>query len=287
MQNIDIMNLAGFCRNCLTKWYKAGGKVYGVAVTDDEAYERVYGEPYAQWKKRQPKATDEQLAEFKAGAAKHARTDPGPALVPGGAADAAQAPPPGNAGGHSNVCGQDCDATPLPPVLDTAGVAVDARVAVLTCSDRASRGEYEDKSGPAVVEAVNAYAERHQSLSVKHVDQKVVPDEKETITEALRRWSDHRAGDVIFTTGGTGFGPRDVTPEATAPLIARPAEGLARAMAWQTSFQEPHSILSRGVCGVTDQGVLVVNLPGNPAAVRQCLSVLLPVLPHALQMLKA
>jgi len=286
VQNIDIMNLTGFCRNCLVKWYKAGGKVYGVPVTDDEANERVYGEPIAQWKKRhQTKATDEQLAQFKAGSAKHARTDPGPAMVLGGAVT--PQPAGGGVGGHSNVCGQECDTPSLPPVLDEGGVAVDARIAVLTCSDRASRGEYADKSGPAVIEAVSAFAERHRALSVKHVDQQVVPDDRETIVEVLRRWSDQRTSDVIFTTGGTGFGPRDVTPEATSPLLVRSAESLARAMAWQTSFQEPHSVLSRGVCGVTDQGVLVVNLPGNPAAVRQCLAVLLPVLPHALQMLKA
>lgn len=159
------------------------------------------------------------------------------------------------------------------------------RVGVLTASDRASRGVYADESGPAVVASVTAFAERTGALSAEFVRQQVVSDDEEAVFGALREWSEARACDVIITTGGTGLGPRDVTPEATRRVVARSAEGIARAMAWQTSFLVPHSVLSRGVCGVTATGVLVVNLPGNPAAVRQCLGVLLPVLPHAVRML--
>lgn len=302
MQNIDIMNLTGFCRNCLSKWYHAGAKVYGVPLEYEEACEQVYGEPYAQWKKEhQKKASEEQMAIFEASKAKHARTDPGPnvtaapavmqvdaAAVAAGAPSTAPPAAAGGAAGHSNVCGQDCDAAPpVPAALASGSGPVAASIAVLTCSDRASQQVYEDRSGPAVLDSISAFAERSQALSVTAVQKKVLPDSAPEIVRALQAWSEPRACDVIFTTGGTGFGPRDVTPEATRQVIARPAEGLARAMAWQTSFQEPHSILSRGVCGVTDQGVLIINLPGNPAAVRQCLSVILPVLPHALQMLRS
>lgn len=299
VQNIDLMNLSGFCRNCLSKWYHAGAKVYGVPMDYDDATLRVYGEPYVDWKKKHnKKATAEQMAKYeevmKHG---HARTDPPPALVAGPTAvqvDAAakvapaQAAAQATAGGHSNVCGRDCDDAPVPMALETDGDGpVAVNVAVLTCSDRASQGVYEDKSGPAIFDALNAFAERSQALRVASAQRKVVPDDGPGIAGALAEWSASRACDVIFTTGGTGLGPRDVTPEATRQVIARPADGLARAMAWQTSFQEPHSVLSRGICGVTAEGVLVVNLPGNPAAVRQCLTVVLPLLPQALRMLRS
>lgn len=283
VQNIDIMNLAGFCRNCLSKWVHAGSKVYGATMDYDEACKRVYGEPYKDWKKKhQAESTPEQMQLFKAAQAKHARTDPGPLLLASGTAHAI------SQGGHSNVCGQECDTAPVAqPLADSSVEAVNTRVAVLTCSDRASRGVYEDKSGPTVTEAVANFAARCDIFSATVTQTEIVPDEEATIAEKLKEWSSSRACDVIFTTGGTGFGPRDVTPEATRAVLQRQAEGLARAMSWQTSFQEPHSILSRGVCGVTAEGVLIVNLPGKPAAVRQCLSVLLPVLPHALRMLKS
>lgn len=282
VQNIDLMNLAGFCRNCLAKWYHAGAKVHGLPMEYSEACERVYGEPYPQWKKRHQKpASEDQMAVFEASKARHARTEPGPALLPPPGAAA-----PGAGAGHSSVCGMDCDAAPPAP-LERSGPAVRARLAVLTASDRASEGVYADESGPSVVACVRGFAEASGALSVSVAHQRVVRDEEELIFGALREWSEARSCDLIVTTGGTGLGPRDVTPEATRRVIARPAEGLARAMAWQTSFQEPHSVLSRGVCGITQTGILVVNLPGNPAAVKQCLSVILPVLPHALQMLGA
>lgn len=274
VQNIDLMNLAGFCRNCLSKWYHAGAKVYGVPME----YE-VYGQPYSVWKKtHQKKASQEQLSVFESAKEMHAKTEPKILLV-------GQTTTP-SGGGHSSVCGQGCDATPLPTPVPSQGVT-EARIAVLTASDRATSGVYEDKSGPAVVEAVNLFAERSGVLLPSFVEQKIVPDDEETIFQALQTWSDGKACDVIFTTGGTGFGPRDVTPEATSRAIARRADGLSRAMAWQTSFQEPRSVLSRGICGITKEKVLVVNLPGHPNAVRQCLSVLLPVLPHAVRMVRA
>lgn len=280
--NIDLMNLSGFCRNCLAKWLAAGAAVYGVPMEYAEACERVYGEPLKEWKKKHQKpATEAQLAEF-GNSAQHARTEPKILLAAGAPSTGS-----GGVGGHSSVCGSSCDPEAPPVAPGVTGPAVAARVAVLTCSDRAHQGIYKDESGPAVVASMSAYAERSQALAPQFVHQRVVPDEEDVIAQALRDWCEADGVDIVITTGGTGLGPRDVTPEATQRVLARPAEGLARAMAWQTSFSEPHSVLSRGVCGVTSRGVLVVNLPGNPGAVRQCLSVLLPVLPRALQMLGA
>ncbi|CAK9008362.1 unnamed protein product [Durusdinium trenchii] len=278
VQNIDLMNLAGFCRNCLSKWYHAASKVHGVPMEYEEACERIYGEPYGEWKKKhQKKAGEEQLAAFESGKDLHARTEP-KGLLSGGNHE------PGGQPGHSNVCGQSCDAPPPTVSAHVAGASTAARVAVLTASDRAAGGVYEDKSGPAVVEMVKAFAEQHGTLKPSFLELKVVPDDEETIFTALSSWSNSGSCDVVLTTGGTGFGPRDVTPEATRRLLAKPAENLSRAMAWQTSLQEPRSILSRGVCGLTKDKVLIVNLPGHPNAVRQCLAVLLPVLPHLLRM---
>mmetsp|Transcript_11225 Transcript_11225/g.25208 ORF Transcript_11225/g.25208 Transcript_11225/m.25208 type:complete len:310 (-) Transcript_11225:70-999(-) len=282
VQNIELMNLAGFCRNCLAKWYHAGAQVYGVPVDYAAACELVYGEPYPSWKaKHQTKASEEQLAVYESSKAKHARTEPQAALLPWGQA------PGSKAGGHSNVCGQNCDVEPAPAqaLQAPAPGGRSARIGVLTASDRASRGEYEDLSGPAVVASLQAFGESSGQLVPDIVRQQVVADDEAAIGKLLEKWSVAQDCDVIFTTGGTGFGPRDVTPEATKRVLVRHADSLARAMAWSTSFVEPHSVLSRGLVGVTSSGVLVVNLPGNPAAVKQCLAVLLPVLPHALQML--
>lgn len=284
--NIDLMNLSGFCRNCLAKWLAAGAAVYGVPMEYPEACERVYGEPLKEWKKKhQRPANEAQLADF-GNTTKHARTEP-KLLVAAGAASTGDSS--GDFSGHSNVCGSSCDVEAPPMAPGVSGPAIAVRIAVLTCSDRAHQGVYEDESGPAVVASMAAYAARSQALAPEFVHQRVVPDEEEGITRVLREWgeADSSGVDLVITTGGTGLGPRDVTPEATQRVLSRPAEGLARAMAWQTSFTEPHSVLSRGVCGVTSKGVLIVNLPGNPAAVRQCLSVLLPVLPRAFQMLGA
>eukprot|EP00931_Biecheleriopsis_adriatica_P044842 TRINITY_DN25701_c0_g1_i1.p2 TRINITY_DN25701_c0_g1~~TRINITY_DN25701_c0_g1_i1.p2 ORF type:complete len:312 (+),score=54.82 TRINITY_DN25701_c0_g1_i1:48-983(+) len=285
VQNIDLMNLAGFCRNCLAKWYHAGAKVYGVPMQYDEACERVYGEPYADWKKaHQKKATEEQMAIFESSKDRHAKTAPKLAMV--GQALSPEAAGVGAAAGHSSVCGQTCDAPPPAPLPNPGEGIGEARIAVLTASDRASRGVYTDESGPAVVEMVKSFAERSRLLTPRIVHQQVVADDEDAIFTCLQSWSEAKDCDLIVTTGGTGFGPRDVTPEATRRIISRSAEGLSRAMAWQTSFQEPHSILSRGICGVTRNEVLVINLPGHPGAVKQCLSVLLPVLPRAIKMVK-
>lgn len=146
------------------------------------------------------------------------------------------------------------------------------KVAVLTVSDRASSGEYTDESGPLIEELLDADI----------VARAVVPDEATEIAAKLIEWSD--TVDLIVTTGGTGLGPRDVTPEATTAVIDREAPGLAEAMRAAGMANTPLAMLSRQVCGTRGR-TLIVNLPGSPKAVRECLSAILPALPHAVEML--
>lgn len=152
------------------------------------------------------------------------------------------------------------------------------RVGVLTVSDRAARGEYEDLSGPSVVAGLGADAR----WAV--VAQAIVADEVAAITAVLTRWSDDGLH-LILTTGGTGFAPRDVTPEATQAILDRPAPGIAEALRAESLKITRHAMLSRGVAGIR-QTTLIINLPGNPKAVTEQLAIALPVLPHALDLLR-
>ncbi|MBN2470327.1 MAG: MogA/MoaB family molybdenum cofactor biosynthesis protein [Anaerolineae bacterium] len=154
------------------------------------------------------------------------------------------------------------------------------RIAILTISDRSARGERDDISGPRVAAVMTgAFAD------CRVVHQLIVPDERNRISAQLIAWSDSGKADLIFTTGGTGFGPRDVTPEATRLVIERPAPGLAEAMRAASLQKTPHAMLSRGVCGIRGR-TLIINLPGNPKAIDENLDVLLPVLPHAVELLR-
>ncbi|MCB2224450.1 MAG: MogA/MoaB family molybdenum cofactor biosynthesis protein [Actinobacteria bacterium] len=149
------------------------------------------------------------------------------------------------------------------------------RALVLTVSDRVSRGEAEDRSGPAAA-AVLASAGFEADVAV-------VPDGAGTVEGALRR----AVGEgyrLVVTTGGTGFGPRDLTPEGTAAVIERPAPGLAEAMRAATFGANPHGMLSRGVAGIAG-GTLVVNLPGSVRGVEESLGVIVPALGHAMDLL--
>lgn len=150
------------------------------------------------------------------------------------------------------------------------------KVAVVTVSDRGVRGERSDESGRAVVELVVA-----QGWEVR--DTRMVSDDLEVIIETLVELCGRKM-DLVLTTGGTGFALRDNTPEATLAVIERQVPGLAEAMRAGTSEKAPRAILSRAVAGIRKQ-TLIVNLPGSPKAVRECLEVILPVLPHGLEIL--
>jgi molybdenum cofactor synthesis domain-containing protein len=152
-------------------------------------------------------------------------------------------------------------------------------VGILTVSDRASRGEYQDLSGPEVRRIVE------EKLGAEVVVEEIVPDEKELIEEVLKRWADELDLELILTTGGTGFTPRDVTPEATKAVIEKEAPGLAEAMRAASLQKTPHAMLSRAVAGIRGR-TLIVNLPGSPKAARENLEAILPALPHGLDLLR-
>ncbi len=158
------------------------------------------------------------------------------------------------------------------------GEAPDVRVALLTVSDRASRGEREDQSGPVLRSMI-------ENRGWEIAQREIVPDESDQIRQALMRWADEDLADLILTTGGTGLAPRDRTPEATRAVCDRLTPGLAEAMRAASLQITPHAMLSRAVAGVRER-TLIVNLPGSPKAARENLQVILPVLPHAVELLR-
>lgn len=151
-------------------------------------------------------------------------------------------------------------------------------VGILTVSDRCSRGQEQDLSGPFIAQWIA------ENLDAQVVQQGIVPDERREIARKLVEWS-ARGIDLVLTTGGTGFAPRDVTPEATRDAIEREAPGLAEAMRSAGLSQTPKAMLSRAVAGIRGQ-TLIVNLPGSPKAVRAYLEVLKPALPHGIDILR-
>ena len=152
------------------------------------------------------------------------------------------------------------------------------RFAILTVSDRSSRGERPDASGPALAELV-------QSQGWQVVKQSIVPDEVEAIQETFLGWSDSGEVDVILATGGTGFAPRDVTPEATRAVVERLTPGLDEAMRAASLKVTPHAILSRSVSGIRKR-TLIISLPGSPKGATENLQVVLPTLEHAVKLLR-
>lgn len=151
------------------------------------------------------------------------------------------------------------------------------RVGIITASDKGSRGEREDRSGPAIRESLSGV--EHQVVAYE-----VLPDEREAIASLLASWCDDGKVDLILTTGGTGLSPRDITPEATLSVADRQVPGIAEAMRARSMQATDRAMLSRGVA-VTRKKTLIVNLPGSPKAVQECLEVIRPVLGHAIEIL--
>jgi molybdopterin adenylyltransferase len=152
------------------------------------------------------------------------------------------------------------------------------KTGVLTISDKGSKGQREDKSGPVIRDSVSA-------MDGSVVKYEVVPDDKETIANKLCEWADGGELDVILTTGGTGLGERDITPEATLSVIDREVPGIAEAMRVKSLEKTPTAMLSRAVAGQRGK-CLIVNLPGSPRAVKECLDIIMPALPHAVEIIR-
>src|SRR2546430_5592958 len=148
---------------------------------------------------------------------------------------------------------------------------------VITASDACARGEREDKSGEALVELLT-------ELGAEIVAKDIVNDDLEPLAHKLRAYTDLKHVNLIVTTGGTGFGPRDNTPEATLRVIERAAPGLVEAMRIETLKSTPMAMISRGVSGIRSD-TLIINLPGSPKAVRESFEVIKPVLGHAIDLL--
>ncbi|XP_047317740.1 molybdopterin biosynthesis protein CNX1 [Impatiens glandulifera] len=157
------------------------------------------------------------------------------------------------------------------------------KVAVLTVSDTVASGAGPDRSGPRAISVVNSSSEKLGGARV--VATAVVPDEVPKIKEILRRWSDIDQMDLVLTLGGTGFTPRDVTPEATKEVIERETPGLLYVMLQESLKVTPFAMLSRSAAGIRGS-TLIINMPGNPNAVAECMEALLPALKHALKQIK-
>jgi molybdopterin adenylyltransferase len=163
------------------------------------------------------------------------------------------------------------------PVSHGAREVGELGAAVLTISTSKARGEGEDRSGPALV----AFAER---MGTRVIGTEVIPDERELLEGRLRWWCDEGGCELVLTTGGTGFAPSDVTPEATRAVIEREAPGIAEAMRAASRDHTRHWMLSRGAAGIRGR-TLIVNFPGSPQSIEQAGASIADALPHALSLL--
>lgn len=151
------------------------------------------------------------------------------------------------------------------------------RAAVITLSDACASGHREDTSGQALVELL-------QAAGAEIVETKILSDDADPLTHTLRSLCERGDVNLIVTTGGTGLGPRDNTPEATLKVIEREVPGIAEAIRAESLKVTPMAMIARGVCGAC-RGTLIINLPGSPKAVKECFGVIEPVLPHAIGLL--
>ncbi|HOJ44357.1 MAG TPA: MogA/MoaB family molybdenum cofactor biosynthesis protein [Syntrophorhabdaceae bacterium] len=149
--------------------------------------------------------------------------------------------------------------------------------AIITISDKGSRGEREDKSGPAIKEILKDLYHVKKIL--------IVPDEVDVISDTLKKLTDIEKIDLIITTGGTGVTKRDVTPEATKMVIEKELPGFAEVMRMESYKITPHGIISRSICGIRGESI-IINLPGSPRAATECLSFIMSALPHAISKVK-
>ncbi len=152
------------------------------------------------------------------------------------------------------------------------------KTAILTISDSCAKGTRADVSGQTIKDML-------AGGDFKLIEMATVPDDRQTIAGVLRHFSDEQGAELVLTTGGTGLGPRDVTPEATADVCERIVPGLNELLRSEGFKKTPNAVLSRGVAGV-HKGTLIVNLPGSPKGVRESLEIILGLLPHAVQMMR-
>ncbi|CAB9518456.1 Molybdopterin biosynthesis protein CNX1 [Seminavis robusta] len=336
VQNIDLMTISGFCRNCLAKWIVVEARRLSQelkqqadsstssnqqeelcqaldALGYDQAAEHVYGMGYGEWKKRYAKkATDEIMEKYNHSKSIHATHDK--ELL----ATKAQAPtvPLNNNSPTTkttplllaNVCCQDPEEVAIskekpppktsrqvtPQVPPPPAASLSMKVAILTVSDRAAAGQYEtgDLSGPAVAQALESVMTQLQLQSSSNINKleyqvvatDIVADDTSQIQSKVKEYATTTAGaviDLILTTGGTGFAPRDVTPEATRTILDRECHGLMAFVTNECSRLQPMASLSRGTAGILGRS-LVVNLPGNPQGAAEILPVLMPLACHAI-----
>ncbi len=164
------------------------------------------------------------------------------------------------------------------------------KVGILVISDKASRGERKDESGPAIKKIISKLSPKSRFAPTgqaiyQTIKYEIIPDEKGIISKKLKEWIDESRLDLILTSGGTGIGVRDVTPEATKEVIEKELPGFVEAMRIKGLEKTPFSMLSRAIAGVRKKS-LIINLPGSPKAVKENLEVILPALKHGIEILK-